>query len=243
MGAKKVSLGASRKLILGLLVVSSLQACRTTSDEKNSEALSAEDTSPLMAKSLKDLPENLYELYLGKSSLDKSKDCALIIRKDENGKTIAMELLGLAKAHLGYDKTPDTIEGHSWVGVGERYLVRDIDDDVEKRNFNVEINFKKQRSIKYDGLNRIAYMSRKFNGKDSLGSFKWFYPGIYAASKILLAFTPKMESFIVANNDLSKAIGYAFGEGEILKDRPNPLETRLFIKSVEITCENMKRGA
>jgi len=240
----------SKKIALGSLLSLSLCACRTTSGAKNIEtssvkdvsttniASSAKEASPLLLLgNLANLPPNSFEAYMGQSALDKNKDCFLLILKDKNGERIGMELGGLAKLNK---EDLEVQQALSWVAVGDRYLAKDANEATEAL-FHVALNFNKQPSFKYPGLTRIGFMSRKINAKNlNTSNYKPEYPGVYTAVKILAPLLPKFESFIAANYDFSKAIGYAFGEGEILKDRRDPVDSKILVRSVEITCENMK---
>jgi hypothetical protein len=139
----------SKKIVLGSLLGLYLHACRSPSGADNLEASSMKDVSPkniastandlssknvastakdasslLLMGNLSSLSPNLFEAYLGQSSLDKNQECVLLILKDKKGERIGMELGGLAKLTKLNDRDPDIQPSLSWVAVGERYLAR-----------------------------------------------------------------------------------------------------------------------
>ena len=243
----------SKKIVLGSLLGLSLHACRSSSGADNLEASSIKDVSPkniastakdasslLLMGNLSSLSPNLFEAYLGESSLDKNQDCVLLILKDKKGERIGMELGGLAKLTKLNDRDPDIQPSLSWVAVGERYIAEEANEENEKAWYDVALNFNEQPSLKYLGLTRIGFMSRKLRNVNP-SNYKPEYPLVYTAVKILIPLLPKFESFIVANDDFSKAIGFAFGEGQILKNRLPVEDSKIYVRSAEITCENMKK--
>ena len=206
---------------------------------KNVASTAKDASSLLLMGNLSSLSPNSFEAYLGQSSLDKNQECVLLILKDKKGERIGMELGGLAKLTKLNDSDPDIQPSLSWVAVGERYIAEEANEKNEEASFDVALNFNEQPSAKYPGLTRIGYMSRKLRNVNP-SNYKPDYPLVYTAVKILIPLLPKFESFIVANNDFSKASGFAFGEGQILKNRPAVGDSKIYVRSAEITCENMK---